>query len=265
MKQIKLKLILSLVACMCFVLALPCSVWAEGNHYGWDNYPGEDTTASGGVVVGGVTIPFDIPILATDWTRTVDPVTGIPYYSWSINGYDIMSGSTVVATIDSMNLVVDFDPYVRLNFAVSAGAADTTFMLNSTLVSFPTIGNPLAYASAGMTITGNGDGAWADGIYSTDKNYQAVYNGSTVFGNLVNSFSVELENTATSSERKPGTSGTWETIPGGVSSIQSHFNFVLSAGDSASGTSRFELMIPEPATIGLLGLGALSLLRKRRA
>ncbi len=264
MKQVKL--VLSIISFVCFTVASPYSVWGTddaNNHL--PKYPGTNTSVNGSVVVGSTTVPFDIQILADDWTTGLDPVTQLPFYKWSLTGYEIMNGSTVVATIDSLDLLVDFDPYVRLNFAVSAGSADTTFLLNSSVVSFATLNNPLAYASAGLTLTGDGDGAAVTGLYSPGKSYKAIYNGSSLFGYLSNSFSVELDNTATSSERKPLASGTWETIPGSVSSIQSQFNFTLSAADSASGTSRFEVKVPEPATICMLSLGALVLLRKRRA
>jgi hypothetical protein len=248
--------------CIFAVSLFPCSAWAdEGLHLGWEKYPGIDTSVSGGVEIGSTTIPFNIEVLAKDWVAAIDSVTGLPYYSWSLAAaYEVYDGQDLLFSIDSLNFVEDFDPYIRLNFAVTAGGSDTTFTLNSTVVSFATLTNPLAYASAGLTLTGDDNGATATGLYAGGKNYQAIYNGSSVYGNLVNSFSVG-NTTATLSERLP-TSG-WQTIPGSVSSIQSQFKFTLSAADSASGTSRFEVMVPEPATLAILGLGGL-LLRKRK-
>lgn len=217
----------------------------SGNHYGWDKYPGTDTSVSGGVTVGGTTVPIDVPILTTDWTRSVDPVTNIATYGWSLDApINIMDGSTLVASIDSLDMVVDFDPYVRLNFAVSAYTANTTFTLNSIVVSFPTMSNPLAYASAGMTLTADGDGAWSNGAYAGGESYKALYNGTPLFDSLVGSFTAEAEQTAVNNDRSPLGTGNWTTIAGAVSSIQSQYSFTLSAGDSASGTSRFELKVP---------------------
>jgi hypothetical protein len=57
-----------------------------------------------------------------------------------------------------------------------------------------------------------------------------------------------------------------------VGSIESQFRFVLSANDSASGTSRFDVIpeiIPEPSTVVLLTAGLAGMLlvrwRMRRA
>jgi len=56
------------------------------------------------------------------------------------------------------------------------------------------------------------------------------------------------------------------SLPNGPIStdISIQFKFTLTPGDAAAFTGYFEVT-PEPATICLLGLGALGLLRKRRA
>jgi PEP-CTERM motif len=57
-----------------------------------------------------------------------------------------------------------------------------------------------------------------------------------------------------------------QTIAGAVSSIQGQSQFTLSATDTLSGKGNF-IVVPEPATIGLLGVGlavAIAFSRRRR-
>jgi hypothetical protein len=45
--------------------------------------------------------------------------------------------------------------------------------------------------------------------------------------------------------------------------MSSQFKFTVSANDQATGTSVYVITIPEPASLGLLVLGGLGLLRRR--
>jgi hypothetical protein len=163
-----------------------------------------------------------------------------------------------------LSIQTDGDPYVNLRFAVEAGATDATFDINSAVVSFIPILNPQVYASAGITLTSDDDGATATGLFG-GMTYQARCNGSIVYTNLVAGFSIPGDQTVVHSERDPASG--YDTILGTVSSIQSEFDFTLSALEQASGTSRFEvtsISIPEPVTMSVLGLGGLGLLLRRR-
>jgi hypothetical protein len=53
------------------------------------------------------------------------------------------------------------------------------------------------------------------------------------------------------------------SIAGLVTDIQAEYQFTLSANDSASGTSRFEV-VPEPVAMHLALLGIVGLLLARR-
>jgi hypothetical protein len=192
---------------------------------------------------------FDVPCPggSADWTLS-KPV-------------DIKAGNVLLGRITNLS-VQGGDPSVNLKFAVSAAATDTTFDILSPVVSFSPLSNPQAYASAGLTLTSDANGATATGLFSGDT-YQARYNGSSVFANLVPGFSIPGDQTVVHTDRNPATGFT--TIPGSVSSIESEFNFTLSALEQASGTSRFEVdAVPEPATLSLLVLGGLAMLRRRR-
>jgi hypothetical protein len=174
---------------------------------------------------------------------------------------DIMAGTVRIATVKGLEIQSNSDPFVNLRFAVEAAATDTTFDINSSVVSFAPLSNPQAYASAAVTLTSDSDGATITGLFDGGKTYQARYNSTAVFADLVKSFSIAGNLSQVENDREPA-AGT-ETIAGSVSSIQSEFNFTLSALDQASGTSRFEVT-PEPATLSLLALGGLALLRLRR-
>ncbi|MCY2926410.1 MAG: hypothetical protein NT031_13410, partial [Planctomycetota bacterium] len=169
---------------------------------------------------------------------------------WTLpTSFNIMSGTTVLAKVTQLSLQTDADPFVNLRFAVEAGAADTTFAITSTVVGFAPLADPTAYASAGTTLTSDGDGATITGLFD-GKCYRALYNTTSVYADLVNGFTEGPDRTVTASERDPALGFT--TIVGSISSIQSEFNFTLSALDQASGTSRFEVVptvrVPEPVT-----------------
>lgn len=174
---------------------------------------------------------------------------------------DITSGSVRLATIKDLSIQTDDEPYVNLHFAVEAAETDASFDIVSTVVSFAPMTNPQAYASAGVTLTSDGGGATITGLFDDQRCYQAKYNSSVVFADLVPSFTVSGEDTITHSDRLP--SSGYQTISGTASSIQSEFNFTLSSLGQASATSRFEI-VPEPASMALLGLGGLAFIRRER-
>jgi hypothetical protein len=171
------------------------------------------------------------------------------------------SVSLLDGSIDSLKLTMNGDPEVGIEFGFRAGSSATTFDILSDVVTFAPMVNPIAYASAGITLTDRlTPGAKITGLFDGGKTHQARYNGSTVFANLVSGFSIG-SGTFTASEDQPLSGG--QIINDTLTSIESEFYFKLSARDSASGTSTFEVT-PEPATICLLGLGLTALISRRK-
>ena len=173
------------------------------------------------------------------------------------------------AVLQWLTVEVDADPVYNLHFSIRNKNPYTTIFsfsesIESTLP-FPTI-DARGKASAGISITdANGDGATAVGQRSGGAFYEAYYNGSSVFASLIsNPVSVSSYDTVTANGSKP-----WTYI-GPVSSINSQFEFSLTAYDLAAGTSTFVVEpVPEPTTIiamltGLIGFAGF-LPRRRSA
>ncbi|MBI5864677.1 MAG: hypothetical protein HZB38_09240 [Planctomycetes bacterium] len=195
----------------------------------------------------------------------LDPET----YRWSGGGIDLIdSEGDHIATLNTATFFAVQDPVVTLIFDVQAGAADTSFFIQSGLVSFPTIPSGVATgsATAGLTLTDAGQDSGA-GLVGTGgslggMSYQANYNGLAPAGTLFAEFIPGLNvATAGGSTTGSGSTGGFVPIAGPVSSISSAFDFTLSALDSASGTSAF-IVVPEPASL-LLVLGGLLVARRR--
>jgi len=168
-----------------------------------------------------------------------------------------------VATIEGLSVHLEADPAVSLSFAVTAGVVDTTVVISSPVITFPALVNPDAYATATMTLTdNNSNGATATGQFAGPTSYEATYNGSVNWAHLVGTLTALPDGSAIGNGRQPSPTGR-TAINATVSSIQSEYNFVLTAGDSASGTSRFDV-VPEPATLALLGFGAALVAMRRR-
>ena len=189
-------------------------------------------------------------------------------YSWSGSNIVIENGSgDTIALVESITLAYRQDPVITLFFDVMAGGTDTFFSITSGLLSFPTIQDPNAAASVGLTLTDSDVNGSASLVGATSTGngfaYLAQYNGlvpgGTTFVEAIDSLSVNVPAGSTSTSFNSG----FSIVPGDVSSMSAEIAFQLSANDSASGTSVYA-MIPEPASLSLLVLGAGLLATRRR-
>jgi hypothetical protein len=186
--------------------------------------------------------------------------------SWSLPSATAVYNNygSQVGTLKQLTITSNADPYVNLFFSFENSTALTETVTFTNTLAFTPIVNPNAYATAAITLTSDGNGATAGGLFPGGKTFQATYNGGgTVFANLVSGFSIAGDTSNTNSERFPA-SGT-VPIVGTVSDITSAFNFTLTDGDQASGTSRFEVTpgVPEPITLSLLVMGGIGVLVRR--
>jgi hypothetical protein len=204
----------------------------------------------------GTTGTFSLP--------TSDPLN--ENYGTFDDGQPIMSSdSEIVGYVNSLDVSPyytsynDTDPVVNLSFSVTAGSSTTTFALNSAIVSFLPLRNPNGFALVSGTLTDQGAGnITITGLFPGGNIYEADYNPLTTpvdWADLVPTTTVSV--TGGFSGRQPA--GGTQLISATLSSIQSHFDFTLTANDSASGSSQFNISggtpVPEPSTMALLAIG----------
>lgn len=201
-----------------------------------------------------------------------DPVTG--GQKWVLAGpYELGPVSDLIATLNSATLTLVDDPLntprLLMNFEVLCGETDATFLVESALVSFPTLpaNESRARATAGFTLTDYNDGipAALEGMDPANGLgiFTAQYNGfvpdGVEFANLVAGLYTDSGGTVTANQKKPPTG--FEYLGVGVYDISTMNAFTLTANDLMSGQTSFFVM-PEP--LSALLLAALGLCARRR-
>jgi len=225
--------------------------------------------ASAANMNGPVTIRVSSLDNSAVWQQTYNPVQSGNTWSYQLDQpVDLVYSGNQLGRLTSLAFGVQGDPAISLDFAIHAFVPVNVFIDSGTLT-FAPINNPTAFATGGLTLTADNNGATLDGNFSGGKAYEATYNGGTVFADLLPSFSAQPTTTNTENDRFPPTG--LATVGTSVSSMRSQYSFSLSGGDDASGTSRFSMEpVPDASTLALAFAGCAPLLgglalRRRRA
>jgi MYXO-CTERM domain-containing protein len=186
------------------------------------------------------------------------------HYDGTGRSYTMWDGPTLICTLSNIRMDLVGDPQVVLSFNALASSSTTKFTFTSALMTFPTLTNPTATASAGVTVTDNDfTGALVSGMQSNGASFWANYNGAVPGGTNFASFIPTVAATALQGSNSDSANLGPSAIVGNVSDMSSQFRFSLSAFDSASGTSNFEI-VPTPGALALLGIAGITGLRRRR-
>lgn len=213
---------------------------------------------SGKVLADVIDVPFDLSVSRSGGIGIVnlnidDVLTDLSYQS---GGRLVLRDSAgfIIGQIDSLNVEMH-DPLSSLNFSVTAGSLPVLFTISSGDVPVG-ISGTVAYASAGLTLTDrNRNGGSLTGNYNGSA-YRAEYD-SSIYADLISSFTVQPFLSAIGN----GSEGI-SSLPGTIGVMRSSFSFMLTPGDSAAGTSVYEIMrgpnivVPDSgSTVRLLGFG----------
>jgi len=202
--------------------------------------------------VNGSTAPFGTA------TNTCAPGSGGPDVTQCVGNYT-WSGATFTWDVSS-----DPDPFVNAVFGFTNNTAFVqTYVLTTTLPIAPPIpGGTLMGGSSQITINdSNGNGVATVASVGAGSSYTAQIDGVDVATLHGPAFSLSapgafLGNTANASFGLPGPSAPG---PAALVSIGIRHHITLTPGDSVTLNSNFVVVVPEPVTGALLGLGVAGL------
>lgn len=165
-----------------------------------------------------------------------------------------------------LDMIYDEDPYVNGILVVTNNTAfDNVYTFVFTSPVNPAITPSTLYGGSmsGSYTDSDKDGSILVSTVSPDPLFQGKIDGVDIFPIYSDPYSWTALNIIGSGDILAD--GDWVDNPGpaATSSISIEYKFLLSAGDSVSLNGTFEV-IPEPATLSILCLGGLALLRKRK-
>jgi hypothetical protein len=234
--------------------------------------PGVSIVATNGNGTATLSIPMS--------SFTYDPFYGEWDYiqSGQVDLYT-SPGHLYVARVKALSAFLIDDPTIGasiiLQYSLVAGATQTNFTVNSGVVSFGAIPAALAAASMSDTfvlsdINGNGNANLAALNNYAYKTYYGEAAGPTEFffhgSDSVGSFGGTIPGGIYNAyDNWPAIPGEYENLGVSVDRIRTTTAFSVTAMDESQVQSTFGLnFIPEPATVGLVSVGGLLLLRRRR-
>jgi len=215
---------------------------------------------------GGLTLHIDMDgNPSASWTG--QPTLSVD----ALGNYSAADGTHSAAgayQLDWQNVHGDFDPatFATVNVTNFTNATQVyDFVLNVTAAAVPGPSQMNGSVQGGVTDTSAATGFGGPGATLSTTGpgtalYQGMIDGNPALPLLINPFSVVVG--AGQSSSVSANSGV-VAGPAVTSNISIHHRFSLTAGDSATFTSFFQV-VPEPTTLGLLGLGSLLLMRRRR-
>jgi hypothetical protein len=202
-------------------------------------------------LIGPYTMTFSV-----DGLGVVGTVNGYHDDDYGDTGYYDLDDVTLggVAFVDYWNSSYDIDPFVTNNFSVTnISAFPQVFDILVTSPVLATGPQTDMTGSVGLTITNTASASASLGDAGVAV-YQAMIDGVTVETIFDPAYTLSCGAPFCSNTDNDGFVSV--TGPAAASSISIRIRFTLSPGDSASGTSVFNIeAIPEPTTAILLGLG----------